>query len=53
MQNYWFSSDHHFDHSNVIKFCKRPFKDVDEMAEKLIENHNSQVKNGDLVFFFR
>ena len=46
----FFTSDEHFDHRNIIDFCRRPFTDVKEMKEKLIENHNSVVKAGDLVY---
>lgn len=45
----WFSSDIHFGHENVIKFCDRPFKDIDDMKEQIIKNHNRLVKPEDLV----
>ena len=48
--NIWFYSDPHFGHANIIKFCKRPFANVQEMDEALIENHNKVVKPGDRVF---
>lgn len=50
MQNIWFTSDHHFGHNNVIKFCHRPFDNVDDMRESLIQRHNEVVKKGDLVY---
>lgn len=46
----FYISDLHFDHSNVIKFDNRPFNSVDEMNERLIENWNSVVTNGDTVY---
>ena len=49
-QNLFLTSDLHFGHRNVINFCNRPFADVKEMSEKLIENWNSVVTNNDIVF---
>lgn len=46
----YFTSDEHFGHANIIKFCNRPFTGVDDMQEKLIENHNNVVKAGDRVY---
>jgi calcineurin-like phosphoesterase family protein len=37
-------------HSNIIRYCKRPFKDVQEMNEVLITNWNHRVKDDDVVF---
>lgn len=48
--NIWFTSDQHYGHSNIINFCNRPFSNIDDMKEKLIENHNSLVKAGDRVY---
>lgn len=49
-QNIWFTSDFHFGHANVIKFCNRPYSSVEEMNEGLIENYNALVKPGDLCY---
>lgn len=49
-QNIWFTSDLHFGHKNVIRFCERPFEDIKEMGEKLIENWNQYVKENDVIF---
>ena len=46
----FFTSDTHFNHANIIKFCNRPFKDVEQMNETLIANWNRVVEMDDTVF---
>ena len=50
MSNLFFTSDHHFGHDNIIRFCNRPFADVREMNEALIERWNEKVKKNDVVY---
>jgi len=47
----YFSSDGHHGHANIIKFCSRPYKDVNEMNELLIHNWNSVVRPDDEVYY--
>lgn len=49
-ENVFFTSDTHFNHANIIKFCSRPFKDVEEMNETMISNWNKVVGQNDTVF---
>lgn len=48
--NIWFTSDLHLNHSKIIEYCNRPFSNVEEMNEMLINNWNSVVKPEDIVF---
>lgn len=49
-QNIFFTSDTHFYHKNIINFCKRPFKDLQEMHKEIIRMWNETVRPNDIVF---
>ncbi len=46
----FFTSDTHFNHDNIIKFCARPYQSVAEMNEDLIRRWNEKVGKNDIVF---
>lgn len=48
---YWVTSDLHFFHKNILKFFAetRPFSDVDDMTEGLVEHWNSLVGKDDVI----
>lgn len=46
----FFTSDTHFGHENIIKFCNRPFANAQEMNEALINNWNRVVGPDDTIF---
>ena len=46
----FFTSDTHFYHGNVIRFCNRPFENVEMMNETIISNWNNTVGLDDTVF---
>ena len=48
--NVFFVSDSYFMHKNIIEYCDRPFKTVDEMNSVMIKNWNNVVGKDDIVF---
>jgi calcineurin-like phosphoesterase family protein len=49
-RNIWIISDTHFGHENIIKYCDRPFANVDEMDKVMVANWNDTVKEEDIVY---
>lgn len=47
----YFTSDHHFYHTNIIKYCNRPFATVEEMNEFMVAQWNNIVKSDDIVYY--
>ena len=46
----FFTSDTHFWHRNIIKYCDRPFASVSEMNDALVTNWNAKVPATGIVF---
>ena len=46
---YWFTSDEHYGHFNILEYCKRSFETVEEMDDEIIKRHNEVVKDDDIV----
>ena len=46
----WLIADTHFSHTNIIRYCNRPFNNVEEMNETLIKRWNSVVGKDDVVY---
>ena len=39
----FFTADTHFGHENVIWMCERPYRDIDEMNEAMIDMYDISV----------
>ncbi|MEC2266556.1 hypothetical protein ECC01_06440 [Bacillus tequilensis] len=50
MPKTWVVADTHFNHSNIILYENRPFKDKDEMNKELIKRWNETVAPEDTVY---
>ncbi|AIQ47879.1 phosphoesterase [Paenibacillus sp. FSL R7-0273] len=50
MPGVFFTSDHHFGHKLIIDFESRPFANVQDMDQAMIESWNAVVGAGDTVF---
>jgi calcineurin-like phosphoesterase family protein len=57
MNNIWFISDTHFNHSNILTFkdndgnlIRPDFKDVDHMNQTMVDNWNQLVKPQDKIY---
>lgn len=48
-KTFW-TSDTHFWHGNILKYCNRPFGSIEEMNEGLVANWNSVVGPDDHVY---
>lgn len=50
MTNIWLISDTHFNHSNIIKYCDRPYLNATEMDWDMVDRWNSVVRPNDHVY---
>lgn len=50
-ENTFFFSDPHFDHRNIIRYCNRPFRSVEEMNRSILSNYFAVVRPDSTVFF--
>lgn len=45
----YLTADHHFSHAKIIRYCRRPFRDVEEMDAEMVRRWNAIVGEDDLV----
>jgi calcineurin-like phosphoesterase family protein len=46
----FYTSDTHFWHKNILKYCPRPWSTIEEMNEGMIERWNRAVRPQDIVY---
>lgn len=49
-KEYWFTADLHLNHTNILHYCKRPFKNVQNMDAIITENFVNTLKKGDILY---
>lgn len=50
MSKTWFTSDFHLFHDNIIKYCNRPFNNIWEMHDAIIQGVNETIAPNDELF---
>ncbi|MGH9517426.1 MAG: metallophosphoesterase family protein [Terriglobales bacterium] len=51
MPDAWFTADFHLGHTNIIRYCDRPFTSAEEMNQAILERLNTLVKANDILYF--
>jgi calcineurin-like phosphoesterase family protein len=51
MSQIFFSADLHLGHKNIIEFCHRPFDNVEQMDQALIDNINRKIEPADTFYY--
>lgn len=49
-QKIFFTSDTHYGHKNVLNFCHRPWENIKDMNDGLVDSWNRVVGHNDIVF---
>ena len=47
---YYFTSDAHIGHRNILSLCHRPFETILEHDQEIIKRHNSLVSDADTIY---
>ena len=44
---YFYTADPHFGHANILKYCKRPFENIDQMNGAILKNYQNALQPKD------
>jgi len=50
-KGFYLISDYHFFHNNVLGYCNRPFKNIEEMNKQLHQNWCDTISEDDICIF--
>jgi len=50
MNDILFTGCTHYGHANIIRYCNRPFKNLEEMNTKLIKNANNRATGNTIIY---
>ena len=50
-ENLFFTSDLHIFHNKILEYDNRPFHNIDEMHNTLIENWNQKVNQNSIIYY--
>ena len=51
MRDVFITADHHFGHTNILRFCNRPFPNIYEHDKELIKRWNSLISKDALIYY--
>jgi len=46
----WVTSDWHFNHKNILNYCRQEFSSIEEHNDLIVKNYNNLVGPDDLVY---
>ena len=47
----FFTADLHLSHKNILKYCNRPFKDIEDMNRTILQNLEESLRPKDTLYF--
>lgn len=47
----FFAADFHLSHKNILKYCNRPFKNIEDMNKTILQNIEESIRPKDILYF--